>query len=183
VTFNGAYQEYTVDNTTVRINWKQSVAPPDFFRHITQSYLGRVLDTWIAGFFHLIRPIVNGQVLFDTDMNNITVINNFDPEWNWTQYRLKEKQLICFITPIKGEPASNITRAIMETGVVTVTVGSQLIETNDLNFRNFASWYVQVVTGEIDWGLPSVMLWIIRFFSFLTILSGFLLARELLPIP
>jgi hypothetical protein len=115
-------------------------------------------------------------------MNNITVINNFNPDWNWTQYRLKEKQLIVFITPVKGQPANNMTKAI-ETGTVTVTVGSQLIETNDLNFKNFASWYVQIVTGEIDWGLPSPMLWIIRFFSFLTVLSGFLLARELLPIP
>jgi hypothetical protein len=181
VTFKDTYKEFTVDNTTIRVNWKQSVAPPDFFRHITQSYLGRVLNTWIAGFFHLIQPIVDNTVLFDTGMNNITVINNFDSQWNWTQYRLKEKSMIVFISTIPSDN-NNITKAIMETGTVTVTVGSQLIETSDLNFRNFASWYVQVVTGEIDFGLPSVLLWVTRFFSFITLLSGFLLARELLPL-
>jgi hypothetical protein len=182
VTYNDVYKEYNVSEVVVRVNWKQSVAPPDFFRHITQSWLGKRLGTWLGGFFHLIKPIIDTNVLPETGMNNITVINNFNLDYNWTYYGLKERNLVALISTLPSDN-NNITKAIMETGTVTVTIGTKLIEADDINFKNFASWYINIVTGDIDWGMPSFMLLIMRVFTFMTILSGILLAREILPIP
>lgn len=182
VTFGGAPQEYTVKNTTMRVKWVDRFLLPDYFANQQQDYISKVLDTWAFGAEEMdwIMDPAAG-FLPSTQLTNETVIDNFDTQYNWTRYTLVQNSLTVFITATKPDDG-NITKAITDTGIVTVTVASQVFDSETINFENFGKWYINVVTGSGgDWGLPSFMSWVVRIFSFLTLLSGILLAKEFVP--
>jgi hypothetical protein len=110
---------------------------------------------------------------------NATVISYYDTEFNWTRYSIVQNGLSGFMTPL---PASNqnMTTSILN-GTVTVTIASEVFEEEGNNAINFVNWYVSIVTGQSDWGLPDFMVWIVRIFSFMTLLSALLIGSELLP--
>ena len=182
VTFGGVHQEYTVKNTTMRVQWVDRFLLPDYFANQQQDFISRVLDTWALGSEEMdwVDDPAAG-FLPSKLLTNDTVINNFDPKYNWTMYTLVQNSLTVFITATKPD-AGNITKAILETGIVTVTVGSQVFDGSTINFKNFGEWYIKVVTGQgSDWGLPSFMQWVVQVFAFITLLSAVLLAKEFVP--
>lgn len=184
VTFLGSAQEYTVKNATMRVQWREDPQPfinTPYFSHQQQTRIEKLLGTWIY-------PIEMEYVLDPAlgafprrSLINSTVIQNFDTKYNWTKYKLVENGLTVFITTLASDD-NNISKAILETGTVTVTVGSQTFGGLDTNFDNFGNWYFSVVTGQGgDWGLPAFMVWIVKIFSFLTLLSGILLLKQFVP--
>jgi len=48
------------------------------------------------------------------------------------------------------------------------------------NFSQFVTWYWSIIMGSNSYGLPTFLSWIVRIISALTLLSGILLARELI---
>ena len=44
----------------------------------------------------------------------------------------------------------------------------------------FINWYWSIMIGSNSYGLPAFMSWIVRLISALTLLSGVLLAKEML---
>ncbi len=179
ITFGDPAQEYTVKNTTMRIKWVDSLLFGDYFANQQQSFIERVLGTW---FFPIeMNVVLDGSQGFirSRDLTNATVIAHWDSQYNWTRYSIVENGLVGFITTIPGD-YNNITAGILN-GLVTVTIGAEIFDQNDPNPLNFANWYISVVSGTSDWGLPDFMVWIVRIFSFMTILAGYLLFTELIP--
>jgi hypothetical protein len=180
VTFGGVAQEYEVKNQTMRIQWLNRIFPlSDFVAHQKQSWIELQFDTWIYPI--LMNPIMDMSQGFidDRGMDNITIINYFDPVYNWTMYDLVQNGQTVFITTLKSDN-NNITKAVLETGTLTFTVGSKMFE-DETNFVAFVDWYRSIVTGASNWGLPDFMIWVTRIFSFLMLLSGVLLAKEFVP--
>lgn len=180
VTFGGPAQEYTVKNATMRVKWIDSILFGDYFANQQQSVIEKILGTW---FWPIEMDITLDRApgfILGNDLNNATVVNSFNTEFNWTKYSPVQNSLTVFITTLDSDN-NNITKAIYETGTVTVTVASQVFGLEDTNFRDFGNWYLQVVTGNSDWGLPDFMIWIVRIFSFMTLLAGVLLVKEFIP--
>lgn len=180
VTFGGVAQEYTVGNQTMRVQWVSRVAPfTDYFSSQQQSYIERVLGTWL---FPIKMDVsYDGSVGFigSTDNTNATVISHWDNEYNWTKWSCVQNGLSVFITCLPNDN-NNITFSILN-GTVTATVGSELIQAGEVSMLNFVNWYISIVTGQAgDWGFPSFLIWIVRVFSFLMLLSGYLLTTELI---
>ncbi len=179
ITFGDPAQEYTVTNTTMRVKWVNSLLFGDYFAQQQQSWIEKVLGTW---FFPIeMNVVLDGSQGFirSRDFTNATVIAFFDSQYNWTRYSIVENGLVGFITPLPINQG-NITEAILN-GTVTVTIGAEIYSETGSNTLNFANWYVSVVSGTSDWGLPSFMVWVVRIFSFMTILAGYLLFTELIP--
>jgi hypothetical protein len=180
VTFGGVAQEYTVGNQTMRVQWVSRIAPlSDFFSSQKQSYIEKLFGTWLVP--ERMDVIYDGSSgwIRSWDNTNATVLSHYDTQYNWTKWKCVQNGLVVFVTPL---PASNgnLTLSIIN-GTVGVTVGSTLIEGGDVSMLNFVTWYVSIVTGQAgDWGMPSFLVWVVRIFSFLTILSGYLLGSELI---
>jgi len=182
---NWINNEFNVSNILMRVAWGYALDPNSngTFVHYQQSWLDKIIGTWSYTYLTPYFEGLGGGLLDTFGMTNITVIQNFDADYNWTHYRIKETGLHVFITTLPVDD-NNMTKAIQETGNVTITVGSGVSESEDINFWNFATWYFGVVTGQSgNWGLPSFMSWIVRILAFIQLLSAFLLARELIPIP
>ena len=181
VTFGGSAQEYTVKNQTMRVQWKDRLFLPDYWSFQQQSYIEKVLGTWL--YPEEMRIMFNPALgwLLPDNCENQTIVINFDTEYNWTTGQMVENGLSLFWTTSVSD-ANNISKAIYETGVLNVTVASEAIKLEDGNFENFGNWYIQVVTGQdSDWGMPPFMSWIVQIFGFLTLLSAMLLAKEFIP--
>lgn len=182
VTFGGAAQEYTVKNSTMRVKWIDSTNPnvDDYFANQQQSAIELLLGTWIWTVEMDIKFEDEGGFFGGLDATNDTIVNKFNSEFNWTKYSIQENSLEVFITTLQSDN-NNMSKAIYETGTVTVTVASQVMQLNNNNFLNFGNWYFEIVTGSSDWGLPAFMVWIVRIFSFMTLLAGTLLVKEFIP--
>lgn len=180
VTFGGAAQEYTVKNSTMRIQWKDPALGDSYFANQQQSYIEEILGTW---FWPIEMDIVvegYSGFISSRDLTNDTVVNQFDQEFNWTKWNPVQNSLTVFVTTLAPDD-NNMSKAIYETGTVTITVASQVFGLADNNFLDFGNWYLQVVTGNSDWGLPDFMVWIIQIFTFMTLLAGVLLVKEFIP--
>jgi hypothetical protein len=151
----------------------------DYFSNRRKGWVQNLLGTW----WNAIEMDViadDGGVKGPTYYSNLTVINEWDPLYNWTKWTCVENNLIVFITTRESE-SNNISQAILDTGIVTVTVASAVFTSSeDVGIASFVSWYRTVVfAGGQQWGMPSFMTWVVRIFSFMMILSGIILAKEL----
>lgn len=180
VTFGGAAQEYTVKNATMRVQWKDRLLGTPYFANQQQSVIEKILGTWVWPIEMSLTPEGAPAFIPSKDLTNDTVVNNFNRKFNWTRYTLVENSLTVFITTLDSDD-NNITKAIYETGTVVVTVASEVFGLEDSNFRDFGNWYLRVVTGNSEWGLPEFMVWIVRIFAFMTLLGGVLLVKEFIP--
>lgn len=180
VSFLGAVQEYEVKNNTMRVEWRDPTLGSPYIGNLQQTFIERILGTW---WYPILMDIVlnpSAGSIPGHALTNATIVNNFDTQYNWTKYTIVENSLMGFITSSQDD--NNITKAIYETGLVNVTIASEIFESDTANLERFANWYIKVVTGQGgDWGLPSFMTWIMRVFSFMTLLSGVLLAKEFIP--
>lgn len=181
VTYGGAAQEFEIKNTTMRVQWKDRLLTGPYFANQQQTIIEKRLGTWVWPIEMDWRTIGGAGFLPSKQLTNSTVVSNFDPTFNYTRYECVQNGMSVFITTLAAD-TNNITKAIFETGTVTVTVGSPIFKGQDINFENFGKWYISVVTGQgDDWGLPPFMSWVVRIFSFLTFLAGILLAKEFVP--
>jgi hypothetical protein len=180
VTFAGSAQEYTVGNETMRVQWVSRIAPlTDYFSSQQQSFIERILGTWFVPIRMDVVYDGSSGWIRSFDNTNATVLSHYDTQYNWTKWWCVQNGLTVFVTPL---PASNGSLATsIQNGTVTVTVGSALIDASDTSILSFVEWYISIVTGQAgDWGMPSFLVWIVRIFSFLTLLSGYILSSELI---
>ncbi len=184
VTFEGDWEEYTVQNQSVRIGWKSGIRDAgtliiyeDAIFIQKKSPLGRFLNSWIFPQFMWVTAVKTGYT--DKAIYNDTIVLNWDPVYNWSRFEV-EDGMQCFITPIND--TMNITYAVYTYGTLSVTLGEGWEETTDFNFRNFVTWYLGLIIGDQTWGLPEVFTWLIRILSALTILSAVIIAKELIKL-
>lgn len=108
-------------------------------------------------------------------ITNASIIENFEPQYNWTRYH-GVTGFVMFVTDPELE--GNITRAVMEDGLVTVTIAQDVAWSSEPDLQSFMSWYMGLVTGSESWGLPDSFQILVRIMSMLGIFSGIFLLIE-----
>lgn len=107
---------------------------------------------------------------------NSTIIERFDTGYNWTKIH-GVTGFVMFITdPLRQ---GNITRAVQDDGIVTVTIAQDIAWSSEPNLQTFMSWYLGLVTGSETWGLPESFGILVRIMSMLGIFSGIFLMSEI----
>lgn len=177
ITFaNSTYTQFDYSNHSVRVRWYNDAIWGDRFWVVRQSVIEKLAGTWF--FPEGLNYIINGVPYATTNLDNLTIINNWDSEYNWTKVEIPDEgSLMLFETLVSDD--NNITKAIYETGTVTVTVGSQA--GTGFTFDSFIDWYWGVLVTGNDFGMPTFMSWLIKLLSAYMVLGALLLGRELLP--
>lgn len=177
ITFDaGTWTEYNLSNKVIRTQWQDwafltTEDPFDFDSGMGFAFQTRAdffgFDTYQS--FYL-QNIEKGRLI-----RNETVIALFDRTVNHTRVMSKTGHVLFFTDPLKE---GNITRAIQENGIVTLTIAENMNWATDENVRTFVSWYVGLVTGSESWGLPPSFNILVKVMSLLGIFSGMWLLIE-----
>lgn len=176
VTFRGTYAEYVLENVTVRITWIRQPVLGDYFLHRRRSFVGKVLNNWALT--KSLGVKIGTDTLSFNGLDNQTVINNWNPTFNWTEYKIIETGLTAFVTTLPKEN-NNISLAVNQIGNVTITLGKRISRSAEWSFTEFIDWYWSIIIGSNDWGMPIFMNFLIRVISGLTFLSAILLVKDL----
>jgi len=186
VSWKSPYVYYNFQNKTIRTKWTDTwtriglvggiVDMGDGFAFETQTATNKFLNNWWLPYKYRIRP--ESESSWDYIANNLTILSNYNPRFNFSRFILEDGYQI-FFTPY--DPNDNLSRALYETGHLNCTIGISVVESGGgFNFSQFVTWYWSIIMGSNSYGLPTFLSWIVRIISALTLLSGILLARELI---
>ena len=186
VSWKSAYVYFEFENKTIRTKWTDTwtrigllggvVDMGDGLAFETQTATNKFLNNWWLPYKYRIRPI--SQSSWSYIAKNMTILSNWDPKFNYSRFILEDGYQI-FFTPY--DPNDNLSKAIFDTAHLNCTIGITLSEAGaNFNFMQFINWYWSIMIGSNSYGLPAFMSWIVRLISALTLLSGVLLAKEML---
>lgn len=186
VSWKSPYVYYEFENKTIRTKWTDTwtrisvlegvVDMGDGLAFETQTATNKFLDNWWLPYKYRMRPM--SESAWDWISLNMTILSNFDPRFNYSRFILEDGYQI-FFTP--WDPSENLSTAIFETAHVNCTIGVSISESGaGFNFGQFVTWYWSIIVGSASYGLPTFLSWVVRIISALTLLSGILLARELI---
>lgn len=179
----GTWTEFDIENKTIRTQWKDwpflVVADPfdsdsgdGLAFQVQKDFFG--FETW-SSFF--LQNIAKGRLI-----RNETVVALFDTATNSSRVFGKTGYVLFFTDPLKQ---GNMTRAIQDTGIVTLTIAKNMEWAREENLNTFVSWYIGLVTGSESWGLPPSFSIMVKVMTMLGIFSGIFLmieARRLIKI-
>ncbi len=163
------WQYFNINNTDIRVEWSWIVTIGDNFRFQTHVKFFGIGLAWTE----------MGIRDYGTEIYNSSVITEWNNQTKWSRFKAKNGYEIFFTDP---EQEHNITRAIYDDGIVKVTVAESITFSDRVNFFTFASWYVGMVTGTNNYGLPSVFNVILQIINVLSLLSVIVLTKEILRI-
>lgn len=163
------WQYFTVNNTDIRVEWSWIVGIGDNFRFQTH-----------VKFFGMGLAWTEMQIRdYGINLYNSTLIVEWNNQTKWSRFKAKNGYEIFFTDP---EQEHNMTRAVYDDGIVTVTVAESITFTNDVNLMTFVSWYAGMITGSNSYGLPSIFNIIMQAISALAMLSVIILAKEMISL-
>lgn len=169
LTYGLGWQQFTVNNTEIRVKWDWIVTIGDHIRFQTHVKFFGVDLAWTE----------MGIRDYGTEIYNSSVIVEWNNQTKWSRFKFKNGYELFFTDP---EQEHNMTRAIYDDGTVTVTVAESLTITDDVNFMTFVSWYAGMITGTKSYGLPSVFNVVLQSISMLSLLSVIILAKEMISL-
>jgi hypothetical protein len=177
ITFSGGPTEFEQNDKKIRVEWLDRFLFEDTITFSKQSIIERTLDTW---FFPEIMTIFVGEnAAILRGITNSSIVTYFDTDYNWTKIDI-DQGVLGFLTTIPQDN-NNITKAVYDTGILTLTIGEPRSESWDAG--SFIDWYWSLLFGFNDYGLPSAFAWLMRLLFTLTIVSAVFVTRDLLPIP
>ena len=169
LTFGSGYQYFNVNNTDMRVKWGWLVGVGDtiwFETHV--KFFGLGLAWTPMG----IRDY--GNYLY-----NSSIIVEWDNQKNWSRFKAKNGYEPFFTDP---EQEHNISRAIYDDGIITVTVAESITFGDKVHLMAFVSWYAGMVTGTNSYGLPSVFNIVLQVINMLSLLSVVILVKEMISL-
>jgi len=186
VSWKSDYVYYEFPNKTIRTKWTDTwtrigvlggiVDMGDGLAFETQTATNKFLNNWWLPYKYRMRP--ESESSWDYIAHNLTIESNFNPKYNYSRFILEDGYQI-FFTPYN--PNENLSTALYDTGHLNCTIGISVVESGaGFNFGQFMTWYWSIIVGSSSYGLPTFLSWIVRIISALTLLSGILLARELI---
>ena len=177
----GTWEYYTVINVSVRAQWDThellTLPDEDGIRLEKQSALSKAFDNWWIPYTVPVKSILTNE--WFTDLRNDTIVRDFDPQYNWSRFVIKDGHYI-FVTPFSTD--GNITKAVYEDGILNMTIAKSFDEDTTFNFLRFVGWYTSLLVGDQSWGLPSIFSWVIRLLGALSVFAVVMLTRDLIPI-
>lgn len=168
VTFgNAAWTEFEVRNSTIRTRWDTwtLLSKSGFLFQQESEFF--TLQPWIDFRF---QNIQGGLVI-----RNETIIAEYNADLNNTIIKGITGFVVIFQDPLRE---GNITKAVRETGVLTVVIAEDVAFSSEPDLNSFMSWYLGLVTGSESWGLPESFGILVRIMTMLGIFSGIFLMSE-----
>jgi len=179
---HGSYVQFDLNESSkkMRIAWDEFtiVNPVTQFRFTKQNIIELNTDTWLWP--QKLTVEIDGVTYNPTPpkldyARNQTIINAFNPDYNWTRAEVWGFGIQVFFTAEKYN--NNITQAI-DAGKLNCTVGQPMILDID-DYGAFIDWYWSILTSNRDYGLPAFLKWVLQIQTILTIFSAVFLGREL----
>ncbi len=182
LTFGAAgWEEYELVNVTIRAQWARhrlvSLIYQDDIRFQKQSAISKAFNIWLTPYTVEVKSILTNE--WFPGLRNDTILRDFDTEFNWTRFVLKDGHHV-FVTPFATD--GNMSKAIYVDGVLNVTIAKSFDEDTTFNFWRFVGWYSSLLIGDQSWGLPSVFAWVLRILGALSVFAVVMLTRDLIPI-
>lgn len=179
LSFNDTWHYYTMNDVRQRVKWGTDLVRGDGFNFQKQSFLERTINTWILPQYTGVWFGSTKSGLIDGYFNNASVITNFDNQKNYTRFNLDTND-IGFIYPIEADKG-NITRAIMETGLVNMTIADTYAMT-DQSAQGFVKWYWANLFSWEYQGLPYAITVFLKIITFVNLASAIIVIRELFKV-
>lgn len=175
VTWKEAPQIFEQNDKKFRVKWDEIgiLGLRDGWLFEKQSIIEQWADTWYFPEKQMVGVGETGEPMIE--VWNSSIVSYFSTEFNWTKIDIASG-VTAFITTINSD-SNNITKAVYETGTLTLTVGEPREESYTVG--NFIDWYWGIVFGFNDYGLPSSMAWIMRIIFTLTVGSFVFMTRSL----
>lgn len=169
LTYGTDWQYFTVNNTDIRVKWDWLALYGDHVRFQTHvSFFGIGLAWTEMG----IRD-------YGGEIYNSSIIIEWNNQTKWSRFKFKNGYELFFTDP---EQEHNITRAIYDDGIITVTVAESITFDEDINLMTFVSWYAGMVTGTNSYGLPSVFNIVLQLINALSLLSVVIIVKEMISL-
>lgn len=168
ITFNSlTWTVFNINNDTIRCQWRNwSLLGGDGIAwQIQAPFFG--FESWLD--FKFVNVYQERNIL------NETIIERYDREVNRTDIDGKTGYILLITDPLKQ---GNITRAVMDDGNLTLTLGENMAWADEPDLGTFMSWYIGLVTGSETWGLPDSFSILVRIMTMLGIFSGVFLLIE-----
>lgn len=182
LTYGGDWIEFTEADQKMRISFRDApIYDPkyDLYDGIMiqkQALIQSYFDSWLFADYIGLELGVNYEPLGDTrSISNSSIVSYWENEYNWTRFRTSN-DIAGFITTRASED-NNITKAVYETGNLTVTLG-ELQLNPDIDITTFARWYWNTLVRFEYVGFPAVLSSIIKVIVVINVVSGILVLRE-----
>lgn len=177
ITYGDDWDYFNYNEKELRVKWYDGgLFAPDHIVFQKKDAVGQYLG-W---FFHIdcdLTLLDSGLVIDNSDsyLENGTIIEQWDLTEDWMRVSIDYGVLGFFTTT----PADygNITRAVMETGTLTLTVGES--ETSTYDMREFADWYWNTIFNTEYGAVPSSIQWIMRALTVLNFVAGVYAIKDL----
>jgi len=186
VTYGGGYVYFNLNDTEVRVKWDDLGLDPatllpigDAIKVEKKSPLGRLMDSWVfPKRLYIFGEKTNYKSLY---IYNSTIIQEWDEDYKWSLFRIPEEGLVMIIQ-YSPSVSNNITEAVYDDGMITITIGKSLDVNEKVNFRRAIDWYVGLLIGDKAWGLPPVFTWIVRIITSLGVLAMVIFIKEMIKL-
>lgn len=154
ITFSQDPVYFSYNDINYRVQWVDSAL--DYIVFQRRSFLGESLDNWFFNYDLSIKLVESG---FVTDfLPNSSIINYWEPQEGWLRMII-DNSIDGILTTIPPD-SGNITKAVYETGILTLTVGQ--VQQDTYSFDAFIDWYSKtILSGGFD-GMPAQIQWILR---------------------
>lgn len=169
VTFgNTTWTTFEVRNNTIRTKWLTWTLLSKTGFLFQQEAEFFTLQPWIDFRF---QNIEGGLVI-----RNQTIIAEYNADLNTTIIKGITGFVVLFQDPLRE---GNISKAVQETGVLTLVIAEDVAFSSEPDLNSFMSWYLGLVTGSETWGLPDSFGILVRIMTMLGIFSGIFLLSEI----
>jgi hypothetical protein len=183
VSYGGGFVYFTLNDSDVRIKWDDLGLDPSTLLPIgdalmvqRKSPLGRVLNSWIfPERLYIFGELTDYKSLY---VYNSTIIQEWNDNYNWSMFRIPQEGLVMIIQP--PPTSDNLTDAVYNDGMITITIGKSLEIDENINLRKIINWYMGLLLGDRTWGLPSFFTWVVRILTALSVLAMAVFLKEML---
>lgn len=190
---DGGWVTFTLTDFSYYVLWDNMSASAHRF-YITRS------STLIPS---LHRPMftppeyINNSIKETGNGTDYAILDNWDSNYNWTRASIRgsdtwlgfgqETDVEMFWTIPKYANGTDIYASLPEAMLgpnteVVVTLGRSWRESDDVNLWVFVNWFTRLLTGVEDYGMPLILVWVLRVISMITLVVGAMVVIELIPL-
>ena len=169
LTYGDDWQYFTVNNTDIRVKWDWLAIFGDHVRFQTHVKFFGIDMAWME----------MGIKDYGNEIYNSSIIIEWVDQPKWSRFSFKNGYELFFSDP---EQEHNISRAVYDDGIITVTVAESISFGDRVHLMTFVSWYAGMVTGTNSYGLPSVFNIVLQLINVLSLLSVVVLIRYMIAL-